>query len=217
MDGVHDLGGKEGFGPIATTTEDPAFQADWEGRMYALSQTAGPPDMSIDWFRFLVELLPPDAYLTIPYFEKWCMVALTSFVNAGTLTEEEVIAGGGAPSPTLPPAQSVEEVLAAVQAHCTDFSRPDAREPAFAVGAEVMTQSHGVPGHTRLPAYARGRSGHITAYHGAHLFPDAVWQGMEVALPLYTVSFEARELWGPEAAGGDSVMLDLWEPYLLPR
>ncbi len=217
MDGMHDLGGKEGFGPIAVTHEDPAFQADWEGRMYALSQTVGSSDMSIDWFRFLAELLPPEAYLSIPYFEKWCLVALTGFVNAGVFTEEEVLAGGGESEIAASAVQSVEAVLAAVKAGCTDFSRHYAREPAFAVGDEIVTQRHGVPGHTRLPSYARGCAGRITAYHGAHLFPDAVWQRIEVALPLYTVSFEARELWGPEAAGGDSVMLDLWEPYLLVR
>ncbi len=61
MDDMHDLGGKEGFGPIAVTHEDKAFDHDWEGRMYVLSQTVGAEDWTIDCFRFLVELLPPGA------------------------------------------------------------------------------------------------------------------------------------------------------------
>lgn len=215
MDGMHDLGGKEGFGPIAVTDEDPAFDQPWEGRMYALSQTVGAEDWTIDWFRYLVELLPPSAYMTIPYFEKWCLVALTGFVNSGVFTQEEILAGGGGTRQASPSAKSVDDVLAAVQAKCTDFSRPLERDPAFKVGDEVTTQRHSVPGHTRLPAYARGRRGLVVATHGAHLLPDAVWRGVEAASPLYTIRFDARELWGPDAAEGDTVMLDLWEPYLL--
>ncbi len=220
MDGVHDLGGKEGFGPIAVTHEHRAFAQPWEGRMEALSQVVGPEDLTIDWFRFLVELIPPGAYLTIPYFEKWCLTTLAALVHSGEITLEALLAGdygGGdaaSPAPEPKPA-SVEAVLQTLRDQFVDFSRPYDKEPAFSVGDEVLTQSQGVPGHTRLPAYARGRRGRVTAHHGAHLLPDAGWQGLELALPLYTVSFEARELWGPTGAEGDSVMLDLWEPYLV--
>ncbi|MEQ8653808.1 MAG: nitrile hydratase subunit beta [Kiloniellales bacterium] len=218
MDGLHDLGGKEGFGPIAVTEEDPAFQADWEGRMYALSQTVGAEDWTIDWFRYLVELLPPEAYITIPYFEKWCLVALTGLVNSEVATQEEILRAGSTPqSPgqPSPPPQDIDTVLQTVRAKCTDFSRPQERGPAFQIGDAVVTQRHSVPGHTRLPAYARGRHGRVVALHGAHLLPDAVWRGVEAAAPLYTIRFEARELWGPDAVEDDAVMLDLWEPYLL--
>jgi nitrile hydratase len=51
--------------------------------------------------------------------------------------------------------------------------------------------------------------------HGAHVFPDRhAHGGGEDPRPLYSVRFAARELWGPDAPAGDSVSLDLWEPYL---
>ncbi len=217
MDGVHDLGGCEGFGPIAVTHEDPAFPEDWEGRMYALSQNVGGADWSIDWFRHMVELLPPQAYLTIPYFEKWCLTALSGMVNSGVFTVEEVLAGSSAKEPAeVPEAHSVEDVLVAVKAKCTDFSRPVADAPRFAPGDPVRTAKHGHAGHTRLPGYARDRVGEVLTSHGAHVLPDAMWRGVEEAKPLYTVRFTAQELWGPDASAADTVMIDLWEPYLEP-
>ena len=64
------------------------------------------------------------------------------------------------------------------------------------------------------PVHARGRLGVIHAYHGAHVFPDRSARGEEVYQPLYSVMFEASELW-PEAANSpDRVYLDLWEDYL---
>jgi hypothetical protein len=68
------------------------------------------------------------------------------------------------------------------------------------------------PGHTRLPRYARGKTGTVVATHGAHVFPDTNAHGLgESPQPLCTVRFEARELWGVD---GDPVHLDLWESYL---
>ncbi len=142
------------------------------------------------------------------------MVSLTGLVNSGVVTLEDLLdGGGGTPSPAPAP-KSVEKVLAAVRAKCKDFFRPLERDPLFQVGDEVVTQRHVVPVHTRLPAYVRGRRRRITVYHGAHLMPDAVWRGVEAAAPLYTVRFEARELWRPDAAEDYTVMLDLWESYL---
>lgn len=217
MDGVHDLGGREGFGPVAVTRDDPAFAEDWEARMYALSQCVGAEDWNIDWFRHMVELLPPQAYLTIPYFEKWCMVLLSGFVNSGTFTAEQVLAGTtGEPAKAAPKMLSLDEVLEIDRRDCCDFSRETTEPPRFTVGERVRTARHGHAGHTRLPGYARDCVGEVVASHGAHLLPDEVWRGKEVAKPLYTVRFAARELWGEDAPENDSVMIDLWEPYLAP-
>ena len=70
-------------------------------------------------------------------------------------------------------------------------------------------------GHTRLPRYVRGRAGRIAAIHGAHVFPDSSAAGRgEDPRWLYSVAFDAEEIWGPEARAGDEIFLDLWEPYL---
>jgi len=88
--------------------------------------------------------------------------------------------------------------------------------PAYAVGEAVRLRSGPVPHHTRLPGYARGRRGTITASHGAHVFADAHAQGAgEQPRPLYTVAFDGSELWGGEpGAVGLTVSIDAWEPYL---
>ena len=95
-----------------------------------------------------------------------------------------------------------------------DLSTP----PRFALGNAVQTTLASSPGHTRLPAYARGRPGRITAQHGGWVFPDTHAHGAgEQPAHLYTVAFEGRDLWGPGSEPGVVVHLDLFEPYLLPR
>ena len=215
MDGIHDLGGRQGFGPIAVTDDDPAFPTEWEGRLYAISQTVGPEDMTIDWFRNLVELLEPKTYLNEPYFQKWLMVLLTSMVRSGMITKAEALGHGAESHAPPPPAQSVEELLAADQTHNTAYARPMDTAPAYETGQSVHTKRDMAACHTRLPQYARGRRGTVIAHHGAHVFPDANARGQEVAQHLYTVAFEATELWGDEGAPGDSVTLDLWESYFV--
>ena len=91
-------------------------------------------------------------------------------------------------------------------------------DPRFAIGEEVQTILASSAGHTRLPAYARGRPGRITAQHGGWVFPDTHAHGAgERPAHLYTVAFEGQDLWGPESEPGVMVHLDLFEPYLLPR
>ncbi len=81
--------------------------------------------------------------------------------------------------------------------------------------SERLLQQGHPDGHTRLPRYARGRTGVIERLHGAHVFPDSNAHGRgEDPRPLYTVRFTAQELWGEAADPRDGVRLDLWEPYL---
>ena len=86
--------------------------------------------------------------------------------------------------------------------------------PKFITGAKVQTVKIGHTGHTRLPEYARAKTGHVIKHHGAHVFPDAAATGDERATHLYTVAFKAVELWGADANPSDEVMLELWEDYL---
>jgi nitrile hydratase len=38
MNGVHDMGGMDGFGAVVPEQDEPVFHADWERRLFALSQ-----------------------------------------------------------------------------------------------------------------------------------------------------------------------------------
>jgi nitrile hydratase len=96
--------------------------------------------------------------------------------------------------------------------------RPANSDALFAVGDHVKTLSGGVDHHTRLPAYARGKSGRIAAVYGPHVFADAQAQGQgEQPQWLYNVTFTARELWGDGGDETSTVSIDAWESYLEPQ
>ena len=69
--------------------------------------------------------------------------------------------------------------------------------------------------HTRLPRYARGHVGVVERLHGAHIFPDSAAAGKgEDPQWLYTVRFDAQELWGADADPKLKVSIEAFEPYL---
>ena len=215
MDSIHDLGGKQGFGPVVVTTHEPAFPETWEGRAYGLVQSVGDNGSTIDWFRHIVELLPPAAYLTEPYFQKWQFVQLIEMLQAGMITMEEVLSGTAATASDPARPRTLGDILEQVHDKNHSFEMAAPATPAFAVGQAVRPKRHMHEGHTRLPGYARDRAGVILAQHGGHALPDAGARGHEVGEHLYTVRFLAVELWGGEANPRDDVTLDLWESYLV--
>lgn len=211
MDGIHDLGGKDGFGPVPVDTPD--FQHEWERRQWALSELAAAPGGTIDWWRHGIECMAPTAYLSLPYFEKWCLNEMAHFVDQGVFSMDEVLSGHPEAPGAAAPALSVEAALNKARRYNKSYAVDMAAPPAFAVGQSVRTINTPVAGHTRLPAYARGHTGQIMAHHGGHLFPDAGARGRHEGGHLYTVEFAASELWGEVRP--DTVCLDLWESYLV--
>lgn len=222
MDSAHDLGGKEGFGPIDVNEEEVPFHEEWEGRMWGISRCSGAPDWTIDWWRHVRELIDPVDYLSRPYYDSWAQTDIAAHINSGTFTLEEVIAGKSATPAAVSPGQSVskvttlEDALAAEAAGVTRYDRPMDQPPAFQVGDPVRASLFGRDHHTRLPAYARGKSGLIHAHHGAHVLADENARGRDVAQHIYSVVFKASDLWGDAAGRKDRIFLDLWESYLDP-
>lgn len=219
MDGMHDLGGMEGFGRLAIEADEPVFHHDWEGRVMAMRMLMGAwRKWNIDAGRHSIERLPPLDYLAMSYYEKWLASMVMLSVEAGLITSEEVATGQPDPDaePATPPVDA-ERFLAFLP-----VGRPSTREidaaPAYAIGDRVRTAAHGHAGHTRLPRYLRERVGEIVLHHGAHVFPDvnAKLEGDEAPQHLYGVRFEARALWGEAAPANQSVTADLWESYLAP-
>jgi nitrile hydratase len=217
MDGVHDLGGREGFGPILDRRDDRPFHADWEMRAFGIKQaSAAATSWTIDWFRHCRELAVPVDYLTRPYFDQWITTLAAQLIAEGYLTFDEIKRGASAfaRKPDLPP-QTREAARAFVRTP-TSFTVTVNAPPRFAPGDRVRCRLDGAPGHTRLPGYVRGRAGLIHSHHGGHVLPDASARGEERGEHLYTVSFASSDLW-PEAKGSrDSVFVDLWESYLEP-
>ena len=212
MNGVHDMGGMHGLGPVAQEADEPVFHEGWERRVLALV-IAAPTRGNIDAGRHQRELIPGPVYLGMTYYERWFAALCAMLIKGGFVTESE-LESGLAQGPKAAPRLSAESVPVAL-ARQGSYLREG--ESAFRPGDPVRARNLHPAGHTRLPRYARGRVGVIEARHGAHVFPDThAHGGGEDPRPLYTVRFAARELWGPQASARDSVSLDLWEPYLEP-
>jgi nitrile hydratase len=222
MDGVHDLGGMHGFGPVVREENEPVFHAPWEGTVYAINRLAMAVGLyNIDEMRHGIERLPPAQYLGSTYYERWLATIERNLVEKGVLSAEEIEARLAAlrahPDAELPRREDPALVERVLQGARAAFQREPAGEPRFRVGDAVVTKNLHPKGHTRLPRYARGKRGTVSHYHGYYVFPDTHAHGQgEAPQPVYSVCFEARELWDGAAEPRERVYLDLWESYLEP-
>ena len=221
MDGIHDLGGKEGFGKIDVTEPEEPFHNEWEGRVLGIARSiARAEDWSLDWFRHCRELIEPTDYLSRPYYDQWLQTYLAMLVNSEVLTISE-IKHGKADSNNPKISQKISAPLSAKNVESeiktvTRYDRVSNTTPRFKVGEQVKSIQYGKTGHTRIPMYVRDRVGIVKSYRGNFLLPDAVAECNEISEPLYTVEFTAMELWGNKANPNDKILVDLWESYLEP-
>jgi nitrile hydratase subunit beta len=218
MNGVHDMGGMHGMGPIEYEKNEPVFHARWEARAFALNRAMGAwRKWNIDAGRYEIELLPAADYLRMSYYEKWTARLVELLVKSGLVTRAEVESGtpaSGSLKATPPlPADKVSSMLRAGAL----ASRDVPAAPRFTVGQRVRARNMHPTGHTRLPRYTRGRAGTIDRDHGVYVFPDTNARFLgEKPQHVYSVRFAARELWGEGAAPHDAVYVDLWDDYLEP-
>ena len=218
MNGAHDMGGMHGLGAIVHEADEPVFHERWEARAAAVTLAMGWWNKwNIDATRLARERIPGADYLRMSYYEKWIAGLEEQMIEAGLVTRAEIESGRpAAGAPRASPPLAAADVAAAL-ARGNPTAR-DVRQPArFKPGEPIRTRNLHPVGHTRLPRYARGRPGVILRDHGAHVFPDsnAHFRG-EQPQHLYSVRFEARDLWGTAAGARDHVYLDLWEAYLEP-
>ena len=216
MNGPQDMGGQAGFGPIVPEKDGPMFHAEWERRVLALTLAiGGTGSWNIDSSRHAREKIPALKYWSSTYYEIWFEALTRLMIEHGLISSAEAASGQ-----MQMPAKSVKRVLKAEMVPATlakggPASRPSTRRQLFAVGDRVRARNAHPEGHTRLPRYARGKTGEIVRVHGTHVFPDSSAHGIgDDPQWLYTVRFSARELWG--SGSPDHVHIDLWEPYLAP-
>jgi nitrile hydratase subunit beta len=89
--------------------------------------------------------------------------------------------------------------------------------PKFKPGQRVAVRNLNPLGHTRVPRYIRGRSGTIDRDHGVFVFPDTNAAGIgKSPQHVYSVRFEASDVWGSGAPGNEALYIDLWDDYLDP-
>jgi len=218
VNGVHDMGGMDGFGKVEPEANEPVFHEEWESRVLAMVRAMGAAGaFNIDTSRFYRESIPPHVYLSSSYYKKWFLGLEENLIEKGYLTREEVAAGHAMqPGKALKHGKfdlsQVERIMVRGK-----FARPAPAPAKFNIGDRVRAKNIHPTTHTRLPRYARGRVGVVQLVHGCLAFPDAVAidKGDDPQW-LYTVVFDGAELWGADADPTVKVSIDAFEPYLDP-
>jgi nitrile hydratase subunit beta len=217
MDGVHDMGGMDGFGKVEPEPNEPVFHAPWEGRALALNRAMGYAGLwTIDQTRFAIEQFPPVFYLSASYYKKWAVRLETMLIDRGLIGADEMAAGHALrPGPQLKRKLTLDKIEAALNRN--KYGRPTNTPARFAIGDRVRTKNIHPRTHTRLPRYARDKLGTVERVHGCHVYPDTAATGEgENPQWLYTVVFASRELWGADADPTLKISIDAFEPYLDP-
>ena len=216
MNGIHDLGGMDGMGPVDPEAHEPVFHEPWEGRVFGLRRLLGRRGLGRDWgsFRFAQESLPPADYLRLSYYERW-FTALVDQLRANRIVTEAELARGAADPEAARPARLRRTPKASLGSGLLDLDAP----ARFRVDDTVRARNVHPRGHTRLPRYARGRRGTVIRDNGVYALQDTDGRGQQLGdFPqhVYTVRFTARELWGDRGSERDAVCVELWEEYLEP-
>jgi nitrile hydratase subunit beta len=201
MDGIHDLGGKQGFGRVRHSPSAAVFHAAWEKRanaLYGLAVRRGLFNM--DEYRHAIERMEPRHYMAASYYERTLTSLASLCVEKGLVTQEELERRAGGAFPLALPSAAGR-------------SNAPLREH-FEIGDRVKVRLDFVPGHARLPAYLRGKQGVVVGVSPAYPFPDAHAHGVPAAdEPTFDVRFSTAELW-PDAADAAFVHVGVFQSYL---
>ncbi len=225
MNGIHDLGGHDGYGPIMVEENEPIFHAEWERAVLAMfPQAFAAGYFNLDEFRHGIEKMAPVDYLTHPYYAHWVHTMEELILRDASISADELSArttyyreNPDAPLPATVNPGLVELVETIVKAG-GPARRDRAEPPRFAIGDQVIVKSDSPYGHTRRAGYIRGRRGTIVLFHGSYIYPDSAAMGRgEDPHYVYTVRFTSTELYGDETGDPAAVMnIDVWEPYIDP-
>ncbi len=222
MDGIHDIGGKHGFGRVTLEEDEPVFHEKWEAAVFAMTNAGAAAGAwnNTDRFRHAIERIDPVAYLSHGYYGRWLggiesLLIEADIVTRASIDEKVRQVGGSAFDRVASRPNPKPEPQGSASTERTAF-RQISRAAKFKPGDRVRTAHQVKSGHTRLPAYARNKVGLIILAHDAWVYPDSNAHGLgEDPQHLYTVQFTGEELWG-NGEIKTRVSLDLFEPYLSP-
>lgn len=207
MDGPHDLGGKTGFGEVTREANEPVFHHPWEGLAWALNILAIGKlrAYKADTYRHAVERMEPSWYRGTRYYERMLTGATTLLVEQGVVSLEDLErrAGGWVP---------LSNPVARLPVLQTEHSEtPKAR---FSPGDAVRVIAKTTPGHTRCPAYVRGKEGVIRLVYPLAYYPELrAHSAVKRREHSYAVEFAAAHLWN-EGDLSQTVLVELFESYL---
>jgi nitrile hydratase len=218
MNGIHDMGGMHGMGPIHEERNEKVFHHPWESRVFALDTALGPWNRwTGDAERHQLELIEPVDYLRKTYYEKWSIALVELLVKTAMVTRAEIETGtpGSTSLRATPPLKAAD--VPAMIASGFPSSRDVQVAPLFHSGQRIRARNMHPVEHTRQPRYTRGKLGTIDRDHGVFVFPDTNARNAgEKPQHVYSVRFAARDLWGEQASQRDSVYVDLWDDHLEP-
>ncbi len=223
MNGVHDMGGMQWYGPVEYEENEPTFHEEWEARMVAMRVVVGPkPGLRPGGFRYDTEILDPVFYLGAKYYERWLAGFQSGLIERGIITPEELAEridlyseDPAAPVPTREDPEKAKDAVRRLTARI-DAKKEDGN-PQYKVGDLVRTRNIHPKGHTRMPRYVRGKQGVIARSYGARDVLDFEPGDPIFPLqPVYSVKFTMRELWGETAEPAEFLYIDLWEQHLEP-
>ena len=126
------------------------------------------------------------------YSEMWLAAAERLFADKGLVSTEELDA-------------RVSELTAA---QVSDSGPRADGASRFAPGDRVLVRDVEPVGAAHLSLQVRAMTGVVERDLGRFAFPG------EADQPMYSVRFTAREIWGAEASGRDSLYFSLWQSYL---
>jgi len=203
MDGVHDLGGRQGFGAIGYAPNASPYHAEWERRVNALMFWALKTGaMNIDAYRHAVERMAPRHYIGASYYERMLTAIATLLVENGLTSAAALSDGAGGAFPLALPAAEGRS------------NAPDRR--LFQRGERVRVKNEHVACHVRMPGYIRGKVGVVVGESPLTPFPDAHAHGLHAEDELtYLVRFRSGELW-PNNAESALVHVSVFQSYLEP-
>lgn len=218
MNGIHDMGGMHGLGPIEYDPAEGAFHEPWESRAWAILRAMGPYNRGRRRnFRFELEMIPAEEYLRLSYYERLLKTMLDRLVENEVLSPSEIETGSADPDSQQGTPLFTPEMIEEPFRRRRSLRSEVVVERRFEDGQQVRARNIHPVGHTRLPRYLRGKLGTIVQDHGVYNLQDTDADGYplgEFPQHVYTVRFEASELWGPQGGRRDAVFADLWEDYL---
>lgn len=223
MNGIHDMGGRDGMGTIPVDEDEPLFHEQWEEDVFGMViAMLGQRLFRVHDFRYASERMNPVHYLRAPYYDHWLSALETLLQEDDILSASEIkqrireLQSGNAPDAVGSsfPVEAREGILHVIKNGVSARSEPD--QSKFVPGDRVRVRNIHPEHHTRCPMYARRALGSVEDIRGAFPLPDQyIAEGVVSPETVYSVSFEASELWGKEHADTEfSVTLDLWERYL---
>ncbi len=214
MNSGHDLGGMHGFGDIDQSQRE-NFVQQWEERVFGLTLACGLLGRwNLDESRYARERMDAGEYLRGSYYEHWLHGLERLLIEKGLVTVNELESGRSEQESGLNPV-AAEKIPGILRRGAPVQMRPQSA-PLFQAGQLVRVRNFHPKSHTRAPRYVRSRSGRVSEWYGAYVFPDLhSASGEKRPAHLYSVRFEAGELWGErDAEERSAVYVDLFEPYL---